>query len=534
MMNIREVNSSNIRIFGVYRGGMTMKLMQTRRDFLRMMGKAVVGGAAVATLPVLRTDAQAAGANMATAGIIRGKVTDSNSNMTPAVILVEAADGTAYRAFTNAMGGYAISLEPGEYTLTFMKGHEYDTVTRTVEIESLKTYYAQDVRLNALYDSYAKGWIAGDCHQHSFYSDGIDAVERVMVGNAANGLYFGFLTDHNTSRGVPEYNGAAMFPVRTENGQVRYFKGMDGVEVTAEFGHYNALGSGLTLETYDLKFTEGERNSDEKMQIVREKIKYIADCITRVNGVAQMNHPYSTTTMGMANWIDSNDYEVFDMYDTMEVWNGYFCPPDGALFTTENSMNQNYSSKLLWYKLLNAMKEGHPFHAITGGTDNHDVSGAASAKARAKIVENPADLQAYYDTWVASAKYNGMPATYTYFGDKELTMENAMAAVKAGHSFVTSGPIVLADVKGKIYGEKVEAAAGEELSFNCDIWNRDGLKEIRIVVNGEIVQQIPVTGESFKEVVALQRDWESNDWIVLEVLGEDCCQYALTNPIIIA
>ena len=113
-------------------------------------------------------------------------------------------------------------------------------------------------------------------------------------------------------------------------------------------------------------------------------------------------------------------------------------------------------------------------------------------------------------------------------------MENAMAAVKAGHSFVTSGPIVLADVKGKIYGEKVEAAAGEELSFNCDIWNRDGLKEIRIVVNGEIVQQIPVTGESFKEVVALQRDWESNDWIVLEVLGEDCCQYALTNPIIIA
>jgi len=73
-----------------------------------------------------------------------------------------------------------------------------------------------------------------------------------MIANSANGICFGFLTDHNTSRGVPEYNGPCMFPVRTENGQVRYFKGMDGVEVTAEFGHYNALGSGLTLETYDL------------------------------------------------------------------------------------------------------------------------------------------------------------------------------------------------------------------------------------------------------------------------------------------
>lgn len=511
-----------------------MKLMQTRREFLKMAGKGLAGGLAVAAAPVLVTGAQAAAANMATAGIVRGKVTDTNSCMMPAVILVEAADGTAYRAFTNAMGGYAISLEPGEYTLTFSKGHEYEMVTRTIEVESLKTYYLQDVRLQPLYDSYAKGWIAGDCHQHTFYSDGVDPVEDVMIGNAANGLYFGFLTDHNTSRGVPEYNGACMFPVRTENDQVRYFKGMDGVEVTSEFGHYNALGSGLTLETYDLKFTEAERNSPEKMQIVREKIKYIADCITRVGSVAQMNHPYSTTTMGMANWIDANDYEVFDMYDTMELWNGYFCPPDGALFDTQNSMNQNYSAKLLWYGLLNAMKDGHAFHAITGGTDNHDVSGAASAKARAKIAENPADLQSYYDTWVASAKYNGMPATYTYFGDKELTMENAMAAVKAGHSFVTSGPIALCDIKGKIYGEKVEAAAGEELTLNCDIWNRDGLKEVRIVVNGEIVQKIPCTGDTFKEAVSLKHDWTACDWVVVEVLGENCCQYAITNPIIIA
>lgn len=90
-----------------------MKLMQTRRDFLKMAGKALAGGAAVAAAPAFVTTAEAASANMATAGIIRGKVTDTNSCMMPAVILVEAADGTAYRAFTNAMGGYAISLEPG-------------------------------------------------------------------------------------------------------------------------------------------------------------------------------------------------------------------------------------------------------------------------------------------------------------------------------------------------------------------------------------------------------------------------------------
>ena len=168
-----------------------MKLMQTRRDFLKLAGKVMAGSAAAVAAPSFVNTAEAASAKLASAGIIRGKVTDTNSCMMPAVILVEAADGTAYRAFTNAMGGYAISLEPGEYTLTFSKGHEYDTVVRTVEVESLKTYYQQDVRLQPLYDSYAKGWIAGDCHQHTFYSDGVDPVEDVMIGNAANGVYVG-------------------------------------------------------------------------------------------------------------------------------------------------------------------------------------------------------------------------------------------------------------------------------------------------------------------------------------------------------
>ena len=88
-----------------------MKLMQTRRDFLKLAGKVIAGGAAAAAVPAMIPTAEAASAKMATAGIVRGKVTDTNSNMMPAVILVEAADGIAYRAFTNAMGGSAIMMK---------------------------------------------------------------------------------------------------------------------------------------------------------------------------------------------------------------------------------------------------------------------------------------------------------------------------------------------------------------------------------------------------------------------------------------
>lgn len=282
-------------------------------------------------------------------------------------IVITDEEGGIVRQTTNAYGGYELCLEPGTYTLTFSKGAEYATEEKTVEVESLKTKYLPDVRLTQLYDSYAKGWIAGDCHQHTYYSDGVDSVQSLMISNASVGLYWGFLTDHNTSRGVPEWTSPISVNVASdEKGALRPFVGFDGVEVTTEFGHFNSLGSGLTLETYDMNLREAERASADKANFIREKMLYIIDSIKRVGGIAQMNHPYSSTTMGAVNWIEPDDYELLDSFETIEVWNGYFVPPDG-IYTEGNSMNQNYQSKLMWFELLNAMKDGHAFHAATGG-----------------------------------------------------------------------------------------------------------------------------------------------------------------------
>lgn len=496
--------------------------------------KSLLCVALIGTLFLTAMSGALAAAPTATAGMVRGKVTDDNSNMMVAAIIVEAEDGATYRATTNAMGGYSLNLEPGGYTLTFSKGNEYATETRNVTVESLKTYYLPDVRLPALYDSYEKGWIAGDCHQHTYYSDGVNSVDEIMLGNASMGLYFGFLTDHNNSRGVPEWTGATRINVRTGNGTPRYFMGFDGVEVTTEFGHYNSLGSGLTLESYDMKLTEFERASQDKLTYARDKIMYIADCIQRIGGLAQMNHPYSATTMGVANWIEADDYQVFDLYDTIEIWNGYFVPPDG-IYTAQNAMNQNYSAKLLWYGLLGQMKNGHPFHAATGGTDNHNISAPVTAAARAKYTAAlPTTLEEYYDYWRSTAMYNGVPTTYIRLDPADMSMEKAMACLKSGNSFITSGPVVLCDIGGVSYGETLSAKGYETLTVNTDIWNRDGLSEIRVVVNGETVQTIHLDEgtDTYREPLALTAHWQSMDWILFEVLGP-VGQYAITNPIII-
>lgn len=488
--------------------------------------------AIVADITTEATPEPAAEETKIMAGLVRGKVTDSNSQMLVTGILVEDEAGNTYRATTNAYGGYSLALMPGTYTLTFCKGMEYDTVERTVSVESLKTYYQQDVRLTKLFDSYAKGWVAGDAHQHSYYSDGVDSVPSIVISNASAGLYWGFLTDHNTSRGVPEWTSATQVSVCiSDDGTARYFHGFDGVEVTAEFGHFNSLGSGLLLETYDLILTEAQRGSKDKLSYIHSNIEYIADCIRRVGGIAQINHPYSTTTMGAANWVERDDYALFDLFDTIEIWNGYFVPCDG-IFTTENSMNQNYSSKLLWYDLLNQMREGHAFHAATGGTDNHDTQSAEAGDKRKILQEEVKTLEDYYDYWVYGGQYSGEPTTYVHL-DGEVTMEAVMAALKAGNSFISSGPVVLCGIDGAIYGETV-TPAGKTLTIDTDIYNRDGISEIRVVVNGETVTTIrPDAGTTrFTDPIEISADWKSFDWILIEVLGP-ISQYAITNPIII-
>lgn len=466
------------------------------------------------------------------AGLVRGKVTDNNSQMLVAGIIVEDEAGNAYRTTTNAYGGYSLALQPGAYKLTFCKGAEYDTMERTVTVESLKTYYQQDARLTKLNDSYAQGWIAGDAHQHTYYSDGVDSVESAIISNASAGLYWGFLTDHNNSRGVPEWTAPSLVNVSMgEDGAARYFHGFDGVEVTSEFGHFNCLGSGLTLETYDLTLTETERSSQEKLDYIHENIEYIADCIRRVGGIAQINHPYSVTTMGLANWVARDDYELFDLFDTIEIWNGYFVPPDG-IFTTENPMNQNYSSKLLWYELLNQMRNGRVFHAATGGTDNHSTQSAESAEDRKILSQEINSLENYYAYWTHGGQYSGEPTTYVRING-EITMQSVMEALKSGHSFISSGPVVLCDINGVTYGETL-VPTGSELILNTNIFNRDGISQIRIIVNGEAVATItPDAGTTrYTDPITVSGEWAQHDWILIEVLGP-IAQYAITNPIIL-
>lgn len=464
-----------------------------------------------------------------TTGRVMGKVLSSDGEMMIAGIIIVDEEGNSWRETTNDYGGYVLKLEPGTYTLTFDKGPEFSQYTKQIVVESYKTYYQKDVRLTQLYDSYAKGWIAGDIHQHTIYSDGLDEVDELVTANASCGLYWGFLTDHDTSRGVSEWrNATGSVVVFTEaDGTKRTFNGFAGDEISSTFGHFQSIGTGMVFDRYEINLTESELTSKDKNSIRREKGIYIAQQIKATGGIPQINHPYSVTNMGALNFVAADDWEYFSYFDTFEIWNGYFICPDGR-YTSKGSENQNYTAKMTWYSILNNVKNGGKFLAATGGTDDHDSSGYAAAKERTTFDRDPENVGEYYQLCRYEGKYAGVPTTYVYLGKEDISQENVMQAIKEGHSFISNGPVVICTVGSSVYGEEVEAVNGK-LTANCDIFARDGISTIRVVKNGEIVKEIGLDMvQSYQEDIVIE-GLESGDWFLFEVLG-DYNDYAITNP----
>lgn len=460
----------------------------------------------------------------ASTGTIRGKVLLDNGEMVASGVIIENQNGEKIRETTNTLGGYDLQLDPGKYKLTFTHGPEYSTVDKEVTVESFKIVYMQDVRLVELTDLYSQGWVPGDLHMHSYYSDGANSAESQLYSNISQGLYFAFLTDHNSARGLSEWTqGNKVMVNRDEDGNERMFHALEGVEVTTEFGHFQSLGVGLTFDTYEVLLRDIERSKtgEERDQIIKDKITYIADTIRHEGGVPQINHPFSASTMGFNYW------DIADHFDTIEIWNGVFVPGDGRHEPEKSSQQgQNYRAKLKWFELLNEVKNGGKFFAATGGTDNHNNGGPYTPSMDVDKIEN---MEQYQEVYARNGKYSGVPTTYVHCPDG-VSRESILDGLRNGHSFISNGVSVLADVDGASYGDTA-TLTDKPVKLNVNLFSREGLEKLRIVKNGETMLEIPLDGsqQSYEDTIELEAI-KADDWIVLEAFGTES-RYAITNPI---
>jgi hypothetical protein len=123
------------------------------------------------------------------------------------------------------------------------------------------------------------------------------------------------------------------------------------------------------------------------------------------------------------------------------------------------------------------------------------------------VPEGPLALEHYYEfldlgyrltalagsdfPWCGQGARNGVPQIgnarfYTYTGGP-LTFERWMAAMKAGHTFATTGPIVLLTVNGHLPGDTLNVTPGTKLVASAQVLAESGSPEVEIVGHGTVL-----------------------------------------------
>ncbi len=186
------------------------------------------------------------------------------------------------------------------------------------------------------------GWLRGELHCHSVFSDGDAQPDELLVAARDAGLDFLAVTDHNGWGQFEAATGGRELPVL-----------VPGTEVTTYGGHWNVWG--LT-RWFDFREPTGAA-VDAQMRAAAAQ-----------GGLVSVNHP---KPMGLG-W----EYPEARSYHCVEVWNGPW-----------EHLN---SFSLAWWE--DDLRRGRRIVAV-GGSDTHRLRGARQEGIRARWLGQPT-------TWV--------------------------------------------------------------------------------------------------------------------------------------
>jgi hypothetical protein len=173
------------------------------------------------------------------------------------------------------------------------------------------------------------------------------------------------------------------------------------------------------------------------------------------------------------------------------------------------------STAEVWYKLLNL---GFRLTAAAGT----DFMGNYAS------LRGPAGLNRVYAE-VAASK-----------AGKALTIEPWLAALKAGHTFASNGPLLRFSIGGQPIGGDLRLESGQQVHFSAELFSIVPVDHLQIVCNGRIVQELKLDASRTAAHVDGSVAIANSGWCVLRAFSDqaeypilDIYPYATTSPIYI-
>jgi hypothetical protein len=468
----------------------------------------------------------AAGAALAAApdpAVIAGQVIDRDTGaVVPCTVSIRTSQGELvtdhpnFRAGFRSDGKFEKPVPPGATTITVSRGFDYLAVQQTLDLRPGERRELA-FRLERRSPLRREGWYAGDNHVHMIHGERRIPVDFPQLAAAARaeGLDYLSVAQHwNLERVTPEDLDRACRAVSMPDFQLtwnleapkNYFRG----DVAKCLGHGWTVamrgrtpdGRDAIRELLDLSAHDYESEKDPAPNFESHEL------IHSLGGIVSYTHPCRWV---WAKWGGKGIYPAeerkfvsnmaaelpFDTvagptYDTIDV----LMPP--------NEKAANECAQKLWFLLLD---RGYRL-AATGSSD--------------ATFDNPG---------------RGVPGRvrmYTHLRG-EFSLAQVAEAMRAGRSFVTTGPLLTLEIDGRLPGSVIPVREPRRRKVSIRAWSsgaaRAPLRSVELLRNSAIVRTFDIRDGRTEFETAFEVEEGQKAWYIARCLGSDDTQIAITNPV---
>jgi hypothetical protein len=445
-------------------------------------------------------------------GMLRLSVRSAGGSALPARVSVTGEDGRSHApadawqhaddgfdrsdrpfeyGYFHTAGAATLTLAAGRYTVEVSRGPEYRVATRAVNIPADAVTSLQ-MNLPLLEDLEARGWYSGDLHVHMNYggayrtdparlafqarAEDLHVVENLIVNKE------GRVPDVGWFRPGPD-------PASTPGTLI-----VHGEEFhTSYWGHVGLLG--LREHLVMPGYAAYANTAVASLQPTNARVFDIARAQGAITGYV---HPYdlypdpSDTTRGLTHELPVDlalgkvdYYEALGFVDDLDA------------------------TARVWYRLLNC-----GFRLPAGaGTD---------AMANFASLRGPVGMNRVYVK-------SGAPLEHRRW----------LAALKAGRSFATNGPLIVMTVNGREPGGDVRLPAeGGDVAVAVRLRSNVPVDHLELVGNGNVVHRIALAADRMSASATVRLPVDRSGWLLLRARGEkaayptlDIYPYATTSPV---
>lgn len=435
---------------------------------------------------------------------LRGAVTDSKAGTPlPARIVIKNDTGHIYNSFyeklpgffTQEDGTFHLQLPAGKYKMSIYRGIDYLSLDTSVELSGADAT-TLSFALRKWFPLKASGWVNGDGHNHLYTDVNMDSLMLDTVRRVCLAQGIDFVCAAQGWAGYNDSNWRREYARFSDDRFMLYY----GSEMPKyRTGHTWWLGQtstkGIYWQTMDTTYENYYYQSPQGTSWTFDSLKFpqIPDIEVVRNfkradsSVAVIAHPTSWW------WQKRGEVEKYVTNIAASLPLGLLA---GKVWDAQVIMGYNpdhYFYQNLWFSVLNSGYRMTPVSELDGGYKRGD--------------------RFYY----------GSMRTY-YKIDGALTIDKINDAVRKGRTFVTSGPIVMANIDRRHHYGDVIPANGSARRLYFDAYasgdKDDYISYVVLFRNGRIHKLWDTRKERPRKLTRILTIKERDDcWYALKVYG---------------